>query len=121
MYRQPSHRDMNKAHALLFALMMMTVSLAGYFLGGDEDSTNEDIELKDEIQLLSAVLEQNWDIVDHNSGRLCSLALDATGNVHVSYYSQDQIDIYFVSSIYQMVHFVQNFLMFLIVFHIQIH
>ena len=91
MYRQPSHRDMNKAHALLFALMMMTVSLAGYFLGGDEDSTNEDIELKDEIQLLSAVLEQNWDIVDHNSGRLCSLALDATGNVHVSYYSQDQM------------------------------
>ena len=49
MYRQPSHRDMNKAHALLFALMMMTVSLAGYFLGGDEDSTNEDLELKNEI------------------------------------------------------------------------
>ena len=32
---------MNKAHALLFALMMMTVSLAGCFGGDDGDSNDE--------------------------------------------------------------------------------
>tara|TARA_B100000767_G_C19237624_1_gene317888 strand:+ start:252 stop:452 length:201 start_codon:yes stop_codon:yes gene_type:complete len=33
---------MNKAHALLFALMMMTVSLAGRFGGGDDDGDSND-------------------------------------------------------------------------------
>ena len=33
---------MNKAHALLFALMMMTVSLAGRFGGGDDGGDSND-------------------------------------------------------------------------------
>ena len=38
---QSSPCGMNKAHALLFALMMMTVSLAGCFGGDDGDSNDE--------------------------------------------------------------------------------
>jgi ELWxxDGT repeat protein len=38
---QSSPRGMNKAHVLLFALMMMTVSLAGCF-GGDDGGSNDE-------------------------------------------------------------------------------
>jgi ELWxxDGT repeat protein len=41
MYLQSNPRDMNKAPTILFALMMMTVSLAGCF-GGDEGDTNDE-------------------------------------------------------------------------------
>jgi len=41
IYRQSSHLRMNKAHALLFALMMMTVPLAECFGGDDGDSNDE--------------------------------------------------------------------------------
>ena len=41
IYYQSSSRAMNKAHALLFSLMMMTVSLAGCFGGNDETSSEK--------------------------------------------------------------------------------
>ena len=69
---------MNKAHALLFALMMMTVSLAGCFGGGDGDSIEENpIETLDDWQVYSVTSSSDLpECNDDTNGRLYYVEAD---------------------------------------------
>ena len=69
---------MNKAHALLFALMMMTVSLAGCF-GGDDGDSNDEIssETLDDWQVHFAASSSDLpECNDDTNGRLYYVEAD---------------------------------------------
>jgi len=80
---------MNKAHTLLFALMMMTVSLSGYLLENDDQFDSNLIDLENESVVYLATMVHDWDVVDTNGGTFNSLATDNMGNPHVAYYSHE--------------------------------
>ena len=69
---------MNKAHALLFALMMMTVSLAGCFGGDDGDSNDETpTETLDDWQVHFAASSSDLpECNDDTNGRLYYVEAD---------------------------------------------
>ena len=78
MCRQSLHCGMNKAHALLFALMMMTVSLAGCF-GGDDGDSNDEIssETLDDWQVHFAASSSDLpECNDDTNGRLYYVEAD---------------------------------------------
>ena len=75
---QSSPCGMNKAHALLFALMMMTVSLAGCFGGDDGDSNDETpTETLDDWQVHFAASSSDLpECNDDTNGRLYYVEAD---------------------------------------------
>ena len=82
MCRQSLHCGMNKAHALLFALMMMTVSLAGCF-GGDDGDSNDEIssETLDDWQVHFAASSSDLpECNDDTNGRLYYVATHRANN-----------------------------------------
>ena len=74
---------MNKAHALLFALMMMTVSLTGCFGGEDGDSNEENpIETLDDWQVYSVTSSSDLpECNDDTNGRLYYVEADGAFQV----------------------------------------
>ena len=83
MCRQSLHCGMNKAHALLFTLMMMTVSLAGCIGGDDGDSNDETLtETLDDWQVHFAASSSDLpECNEDTNGRLYYVEADGAFQV----------------------------------------